>query len=113
MPIDLSLVYPQWRVSTHDFRWWLPLVGVSAATISLWSQRNTPTANWSRPVLFAWLYFCVSLAPILGFTDVGFMKYSLVADHYQHLAMIGVVALTAAAWATLRRHARQRFEQRP
>jgi Flp pilus assembly protein TadD len=37
---------------------------------------------------------------VLGFTDVYFMKYSLVADHYQHLALIGVVALAGAAWAT-------------
>ena len=32
----------------------------------------------------------------MGFTDVGFMQYSLVADHYQHIAIIGVIALVAA-----------------
>ena len=37
------------------------------------------------------------LAPVLGFTDVYFMKYSLVADHYAHLALIGVVSWVAAA----------------
>ena len=35
----------------------------------------------------------------MGFTDVGFMKYSLVADHYQHIAVIGVIALAAAGWS--------------
>ena len=34
----------------------------------------------------------------MGFTDVGFMRHSLVADHYQHIAIIGVIALVAAAW---------------
>ncbi len=34
----------------------------------------------------------------MGFADVGFMRYSLVADHYQHLALIGVVALVAAGF---------------
>ena len=43
-------------------------------------------------------FFCVSLAPVMGFIDVGFMQYSLVADHYQHLAMIAVIALVAAGF---------------
>jgi hypothetical protein len=39
------------------------------------------------------------LVPVMGLTSVYFMKYSLVADHYQHLALIGVVALAGSAWA--------------
>ena len=35
----------------------------------------------------------------MGFTDVGFMKYSLVADHYQHIAIIGVIALASAGFS--------------
>ncbi len=41
----------------------------------------------------------------MGFADTGFMKYSLVADHYQHIAIIGVVALLAAAWSVGQDHA--------
>ena len=61
-------------------------------------RRKSPIATWGRPLLFAWLFFCVALVPVLGFTDVGFMQYSLVADHYQHIAMIAVVAAAAAGW---------------
>ena len=43
----------------------------------------------------------------MGFTDVGFMKYSLVADHYQHIAIIGVIALAAAGWSIWRRSMRE------
>ena len=39
------------------------------------------------------------LVPVMGLTDTYFMKYSLVADHYAHLAMIGVITLAAAGWA--------------
>ncbi len=46
------------------------------------------------------------LAPALGFTDVGFMKYTLVADRYQHIALIGAIALAAAAWSVWQRQAR-------
>jgi tetratricopeptide (TPR) repeat protein len=45
------------------------------------------------------------LVPVMGLTDTYFMKYSLVADHYAHLAMIGVLAVAAAGWAQLRAQA--------
>jgi tetratricopeptide (TPR) repeat protein len=38
----------------------------------------------------------------MGFTDIYFMRYSLVADHYQHLAVIGAIALAAAGWCAWR-----------
>jgi hypothetical protein len=52
----------------------------------------------ARPVLSAWGFFVVALVPVLGFTDVYFMTYSLVADQYQHLALIGVIVSVCAAW---------------
>ncbi len=53
--------------------------------------------------MFAWGFFCVALAPVLGFVDVGFMQYSLVADHYQHIAIIGVIALASAGFVAWRK----------
>src|SRR5262249_31541257 len=75
--------------------WWLPLCASIAVTIALWWQRRRP---WVRPILLAWLWFCVALVPVMGFTDVGYMKFSLVADHYQHLAALGPITLVAGAW---------------
>jgi tetratricopeptide (TPR) repeat protein len=101
IPINLAFVYPQWEIHARDVRWWLPLLAAVGLTALLWWQRRT---NWGRAALFAWAYFCIALLPVMGFTDVGFMKYSLVADHYQHIAIIGVVALVAAAlvrWQSL------------
>ncbi len=43
----------------------------------------------------------------MGFTDVGFMKYSLVADRYQHIAIIGMIALVAAGWSIWHERSRQ------
>ncbi len=42
----------------------------------------------------------------MGFADVGFMKYSLVADHYQYLALIAVMAAAAAGWSLCLNHMR-------
>jgi protein O-mannosyl-transferase len=94
VPINLSFVYPQWHIQPGSPLWWLPLLAALIVTTILWRYRN----GWSRPFLFAWGFFCVALAPVMGFTDVFFMRYSLVADHYQHLAIIGVIALTSSGW---------------
>ncbi len=94
LPLDLDFVYPQWNIQSGDLMCWLPLLAALAVTALLWLYRKT----WSRPLLFAWGFFCVALVPVMGFTDVGFMKYSLVADHYQHIAIIGAIALVSAGW---------------
>jgi protein O-mannosyl-transferase len=95
-PSQLVFVYPNWNVQPSDFLWWLPLVaGLLVTAVLIW-QRRRP---WCRALFIAWIFFCVSLAPALGFVDVGYMKFSLVADHYQYFALIGVVAVVAAGWA--------------
>jgi protein O-mannosyl-transferase len=94
LPLDLMFVYPQWHIRAGDPRWWIAPFAVVAVTAFLWRNRG----GRLRPLLFAWGYFCVMLIPVMGFTDVYFMKYSLVADHFAHLAMIGVIAVVAAAW---------------
>ncbi len=96
-PIDLVFVYPQWHIQTTRLNWWLPLAAAALVTALLWRHRRNA---WSWAMLFAWAFFCATLVPVLGFTDVGFMQYSLVADHYQHVALIAVAALAAAAWST-------------
>lgn len=96
-PADLSFVYPQWTIRIGDPAWWAPLAAAAGLTAVLWRFRRR--SAWVRGGLFAWGYFCVMLGPALGFTDVGFMKFSLVADHYQHLALLGVTAFAGAALA--------------
>jgi protein O-mannosyl-transferase len=102
LPINLSFVYPKWHIRPDAWQWWVPLLAALATTCTLWVYRR----SWGRPLLFAWGFFCVALAPVMGFTDVGFMEHSLVADHYQHLAIIGVLAVLAAGWSTWRQRAR-------
>jgi len=92
-PANLTFVYPEWHVSAGNPLWWTPLIATAGLTAILWNYRRT----WSRPALFAWGYFCVALVPAMGFTDVYFMKYSLVADRYAEIAIIGAISF-AAFW---------------
>jgi len=104
-PVRLIFVYPLWKIQVSDPRWWLPAVAAGIVTLLFWRRRR----QWSRPELAAWAYFGVMLVPVLGFTDVYFMRYSLVADHYEHLALIGVVAWAAFRFTTAHSQLRGAF----
>lgn len=98
LPVALLFPYPQWHIDTADLRWWLPLLAAIALSVTLIWQCRTHPSNWTRSVLFAWGFYCIALAPVMGFAEAGGMKVALVSDHYQHFAIIGVVALVAAGW---------------
>jgi tetratricopeptide (TPR) repeat protein len=95
LPINLAFVYPQWSIQAGNLLWWLPFLAALIVTAVLWRYRE----GWGRPMFFAWGFFCVALVPVMGFADTYFMKYSLVADHYQHIALIGVISLATAVWS--------------
>ena len=95
LPVDLAPIYPQWNIQAGNLLWWLPLLAAIVVTLVLWRYRK----GRGRPLVLAWGIFCVALAPVMGFTDVLFMRYSLVADRYQHIAIISVIALVAAGWS--------------
>jgi protein O-mannosyl-transferase len=97
VPLNLSFVYPLWQVRTADWRWWVPLVATVLVTVALWSGRNSKRWPWVRPVFCAWLFYWAALGPVLGLADVSYMRFSLVADHYQYLALPAVLAVLATA----------------
>lgn len=100
LPIHLVFVYPPWDIRTSDLLWWLPLFCAFTVTGVLFRRRN---AGWTRPLFFAWGFFCLAILPVLGFSDPGYMQFSLVADHYQHIALIAVVTLIAAGCSAWKR----------
>jgi tetratricopeptide (TPR) repeat protein len=97
VPAGLCAVYPRWSVDGASLPAFLPLALFIAGMAWLWMRRK----SWGRAPLFTLAYFALSLLPVLGFVDMAFMEYSLVADHFQYIAMAGIVAFAAAiiAWA--------------
>jgi tetratricopeptide (TPR) repeat protein len=71
--------------------------GMLAMIISLWLVRK----RIGRGPLVALLFFAGTLFPALGFADVYPMRYSFVADHFQYLASVGLLALAAAGLSRL------------
>ncbi len=98
-PADLIFIYPRWHVSQAV--WWqylFPLAGLLLLA-GLWAIRRRV-----RGPLAAFLFFAGTLFPVLGFCNVYPFIYSFVADHFQYLASMGIIALTSAGVAMLLNH---------
>ena len=80
----------------------LPSALVMLLVAALWMKRRV---EWSRAGLAGTVYFLLMLAPVLGFLNIYFMIYSLVANHWLYFAEVGLVALVTGAvttWANRR-----------
>lgn len=93
LPIRLMFVYPHWNISADTIWWWIPLLAAILLTALLWRERRE---SHLRALLVAWVTFCLALVPVMGLTDVYYMRYSLVADHYLYVALLPVVACLGA-----------------
>ena len=94
-PVNLSFVYPRWDVSQAV--WWQYLFPLAVLLIVgwCWSLRTR-----TRTPLAVALLFIGTLFPALGFFNVYPFIFSLVADHFQYLASLSVIAAVAAAITT-------------
>jgi len=87
LPLNLCFVYPRWTLDPHALASWLPLLAGVGVFVVLFMYRKP----WTRTLRFALGYFVITLLPVLGFVDIYFMKFSLVADHWQYFAIIGII----------------------
>jgi len=83
-PADLCFVYPRWQYDDASVLWYLPGL-LLVVLIGLASRRRQ---TWGRPVIMLMVCYVALLLPALGFTNIFFMRFSLVADHWQYAAMI-------------------------
>jgi len=92
-PAELIFNYPRWRINTGA--WWQYAYPMGAFTVVLvlWTFRQ----RIGRGPLAAVLFFCGTLFPALGFFNTYPMLFSYVADHFQYLASIGLIALAVGA----------------
>jgi protein O-mannosyl-transferase len=90
-PLDLIFIYPRWQMSQSI--WWqylFPVTVAVALAILVWLSR------WRRGPLAGMLFFVGTLLPVLGFLNVYPFRYSLVADHFQYLACLGIIVPISA-----------------
>jgi tetratricopeptide (TPR) repeat protein len=89
-PANLMFTYPRWTIHADEFRQYLFPVGLVAVAVALLFL-----ARRSRGPLAAFLFFLGTLFPALGFLNVYPFRYSYVADHFQYLAILGIIVPAA------------------
>ena len=94
-PADLAVIYPRWDIHVGDWAAWVGVVVWAALLAALWWRRD----RLGRAPLAAVLFYGVTLSPTLGFVDHTYMTFSYVADRYQYLAGIAILALTVGGAA--------------
>ena len=88
-PVELAVIYPHWITAPADLLAWGYIVAAGAVVVLFWLLRD----RIGRGPLAGGLFFAVTLSPVLGFVDYGYMQFSFVADRYQYLASIGPIAV--------------------
>ncbi len=88
-PHPLSFIYPRWSIDPGDLLQFLYPLALLACCLALWFYRE----KTGKGPLVAVFFFLCTLFPALGFLNVYPMRYSYVADHFQYLASIGIIAL--------------------
>lgn len=94
-PVDLIFTYSHWKIDAGEFyQYSFPAALVAVACAFGWLARK------NRGPLAAFLFFLATLFPALGFLNVYPFRYSYVADHFQYLALLGIV-IPLAVWTTV------------
>jgi tetratricopeptide (TPR) repeat protein len=93
-PTNLSFTYTRWNINPAQWWQWTFSIAALVATFALWSIRK----RWRGP-LAAWLFFCGTLVPVLGFVNVYMFRFTFVADHLQYLPSLGTIVLISAGIA--------------
>jgi len=95
-PSNLSFVYPRWEVNSQTWWQWLFPIAAACFFVTAWVLRQ----RW-RWLFAGLLIFGAILLPMLGFFNVTFFNYSFVSDHFQYLAILGVIVPLSAGGAAL------------
>jgi tetratricopeptide (TPR) repeat protein len=95
-PANLTFIYARWTIDASAWGQYLYPAAIVATLALLWAARHR-----SRAPLAAMLVFCFALAPALGFVNVYPFRFSFVADHFQYLASLGIIAFAAGSLAWL------------
>ena len=96
-PLDLLPIYPRWEVDPPKAWQFLAWPVIAAAGWWFWKNRAAVwPPDWGRHALFAFGFFLLMVAPVLGFVTISYMRITWAADHFIYLPMIAIVALVAA-----------------
>ncbi len=92
-PANLMAVYSRWNILSNPLAMSVFTLATATVILLLWLRR----AKLGRAPLAGILFFCITLGPVMGIIPHTFMRHSYVADRFQYLASIGLIALISSA----------------
>jgi protein O-mannosyl-transferase len=93
LPLQQIFIYPRWNIDPAQWRQYLfPAADLCVVAALILLRKKIGLA-----AIAAALFYIFTLAPALGFFNVYPMRYSFVADHFQYMAGIGIIAPIIAA----------------
>jgi tetratricopeptide (TPR) repeat protein len=95
LPVNVIPIYPRWQIDPTQLLSYLPGLLLCAVFLVFWQYRRT----WGKAVLFGLGYAVLMFLPVLGFLNIYFFRFSLVANHWQYFSIIGPVALVMAGFS--------------
>jgi tetratricopeptide (TPR) repeat protein len=112
-PFDLMEIYPQWHraftilieqpkphiegpdmQSIPYYIQVLPGLAIGGLLYYCWRRRGE---GWARAILIGLGTYIVAMLPALGLLKMSYMRLTLVADHFQYIAVAALMALIVAA----------------
>ncbi len=104
-PHDLAFFYARWQVDTGV--WWQYLF--PAAILGIFGGCYALRKRFGKGPFVAIMLFSGTLFPAIGFFNVYPHRFSFVADHFQYLASIPMIALICSGLFWLRQKTGQRY----
>ena len=96
-PVNLLPIYPRWEVDPPKAWMFLAWPVIGAGVWWMWKNRDAVfPPRWGHHALFAFAFFLLMVAPVLGFVTISYMRITWVADHFIYLPMISIIALMCA-----------------
>jgi len=88
-PFNFMFFYPRWIIDTKIWWQWLFILAVVLILGTLVIYRK----KIGRGALALFIFYIISIFPVLGFLNVYGMKFSFVADHFSYLSTPALLLL--------------------
>ncbi len=104
-PFDFIFFYPRWTVDANVWWQWSFSLAVILILGALFIYRK----KIGRGALALFIFYVISIFPVLGFLNVYGMKFSYVADHFSYLSTPVLLLLICASLTFLLDRLKTRF----
>jgi tetratricopeptide (TPR) repeat protein len=115
-PFNIIEIYPQWhrafymketfptphieKPAPEALSYWIQIIPgliIGGLLFYCWKKRKE---TWARTILVGLGCYIVAMVPALGLLKMSYMRLTLVADHFQYISIVAVIAMIVAAGQT-------------